>query len=193
MSTAEENKAVVRRFNEEVYNRGNLDAADELLAPTFPDHDFRTGEQVGIEDYKHAISELRAASSDLRFSIEEQIAEGDKVVTRSIGRGTHKQGEDHLGFAPTGDHIAIENIVINPVVEGKIVEERAVSDISPLWQRRLENVTLARERVEQELQVRGASNMPCSRRPFPPSLAGRSRPTTSRPGRWAATSTTLSL
>jgi hypothetical protein len=54
----EENKAVVRRFNEEVYNRGNLDAADELLAPTFVDHDFLAGEEVGVEDYKRAITEM---------------------------------------------------------------------------------------------------------------------------------------
>jgi serine phosphatase RsbU (regulator of sigma subunit)/predicted ester cyclase len=149
----EENKAVVRRFNEEVYNRGNLDAADELLAPTFVDHDFLAGEEVGVEDYKRAITEMRAASSDIHFSIEEQIAEGDKVVTRSIGRGTQDQGEDHLGFAPTGNQIAIENIVVNRVVEGKIVEEWSVSDTSPLWQQQLEQERIERERVEQELQV----------------------------------------
>jgi len=77
--SAEENKAVVRRLYEEVYNRGNLDAADELLAPTFVGYDFSTGEEVGIEGYKRAIAEQAASSSDLHFSIEEQIAEGDKV------------------------------------------------------------------------------------------------------------------
>jgi len=150
--SAEENKAVVRRLYEEVYNRGNLDAADELLAPTFVGYDFSTGEEVGIEGYKRAIAEQAASSSDLHFSIEEQIAEGDKVVTRTIGGGTHDLGE-YEGLAPTGTRIEIENIDINRVVEGKIVEERGLSDSSPLWQRRLENEALARERVEQELQV----------------------------------------
>jgi serine phosphatase RsbU (regulator of sigma subunit) len=56
-------------------------------------------------------------------------------------------------LVPTGTRIAIENIVINRVVEGKILEERSVSDISPLWQQRLEHEALARERVEQELRI----------------------------------------
>ena len=153
MSSAEENKALVRRFVQEVYNRGNLDVADELLATNFVDHDFLSGEEVGPEDYKRAITGLRAATSDLHFSIKEQIAEGDKVVTRCIGRGTHDRGVDPLGFAPTGNQISIENIAINRVVEGKIVKEWSVSDISSLWQQRLSVEALARERVEQELRV----------------------------------------
>jgi hypothetical protein len=92
MST-EENKAVVRRFNEEVYNRGNLDAADELVAPAFLAYDFSTGEEASIEVYKRSMAEMQATSSDLHFSIEEQIAEGDKVVTRTIGRGTLDRGD----------------------------------------------------------------------------------------------------
>src|SRR5215212_251227 len=180
MPLTEDNKVLVRRFNEEAYNRGNLDVANELLAPTFVDHDFLAGEEVGKEGYKRAIAELRAASSDLHFSIEEQIAEGDKVVTRSIGRGTHDQGVDHMGFAPAGEQIAIENIVINRVVEGKIVEERAVSDISPLWQQRLEQEALVRERVEQELRVARRIQQ-ASLPEGVPELEGRSRRTISPP------------
>ncbi len=152
MSSLEENKALVRRFNEEVYNQGNLDVADELLAPTFVDHDFLSGTVVGPEDYKRAMAGMRAAGSDTHFSIEEQIAEGDKVVTRSIGRGTQDQ-EEYEGFAPSNVPIAIENIVVNRVVEGKIVEEWSVSDRSPLWQRQLDKERIERERFEQELLV----------------------------------------
>jgi predicted ester cyclase len=153
MSSAEEhNKAVVRRFNEEVYNRGNMDVADELLAPDFVSRDALTGEEGSREDLKREIAEQAAISSDLHFSIEEEIAEGDKVVTRVIGSGTHDL-EEFEGLAPSGKRITIENITINRVVEGKIVEERNVADSSPWWQQRMEQQRIERERVEQELQV----------------------------------------
>src|SRR5215211_5669796 len=87
--SAEENKALVRRFFEEVYNRGNLDVADEVLAPDFAWK--LPAKDADIEDYKQWVAEQLAASSDLHFSIEEQVAEGEKVVTRLIGSGTHDQ------------------------------------------------------------------------------------------------------
>src|ERR671921_1961188 len=131
-SQEQENKAVVRRFIEEVYNRGNMDVADEVLAPNFVSRDGLTGEEASREDLKREIAEQAAASSDLHFSIEEQIAEGDKVVTRTIGSGTHDL-EEYEGLAPSGARITIENIDIDRVVDGKIVEERSVSDTAPLW------------------------------------------------------------
>src|SRR5215207_317177 len=151
-SQEQENKALVRRFTEEVYNRRNLDAADELLAPDFVDYGAPPGEDAGIEGYKLAVANEQAASSDLHFSIEELIAEGDKVVSRVVGSGSVDQGE-LKGVAPTGVRITIENITINRVVEGKIVDERTVSDLSPFWQQRMEQERLERERVEQELRV----------------------------------------
>jgi predicted ester cyclase len=152
VSVEENNKALVRRFNEEVYNRGNMDVADELLAPNFVSRDTLTGEEVSREDLKQWIAEQAATSSDLHFSIEEQIAEGDKVVTRTIGSGTHDL-EEYEGLASSGARITIENINISRVVEGKIVEEREVSDSSPWWQRRVEQQRIERERIEQELRV----------------------------------------
>jgi predicted ester cyclase len=152
VSVEENNKALVRRFNEEVYNRGNMDVADELLAPNFVSRDALTGEEGSREDLKREIAEQAAISSDLHFSIEEEIAEGDKVVTRVIGSGTHDL-EEFEGLAPSGKRITIENITINRVVEGKIVEERNVADSSPWWQQRMEQQRIERERVEQELQV----------------------------------------
>jgi predicted ester cyclase len=137
VSVEENNKALVRRFNEKVYNRGNMDVADELLAPNFVSRDTLTGEEASREDLKREIAEQAATSSDLHFSIEEQIAEGDKVVTRSIGSGTHDLAE-YEGLAPSGVRITIENIDIYRVVEGKIVDERGVSDSSPWWRRRME-------------------------------------------------------
>ena len=153
MSDAEEkNKALVRRFIEEVFNRGNLDAADELLAADYVDHGVPPGKYAGREGLKRSVVRQRASSSDLHFHIEEQIAEGDKVVTRLIGTGTHDR-ERFLGLAPTGARMAMENIIISRVVEGKIMEERSMRDATHVWQRRLENERVERERIEQELQV----------------------------------------
>ena len=151
MSEAEEkNKALVCRFFEEVFKRGNLGVADELLAADFAWK--LPGKDAGIEDYKQWVAEQLASSSDLHFSIEEQIAEGEKVVTRLIGSGTHDQ-QEFGEFTPRGVRITIEAIIIHRVVEGKIVEERNKADFSPFWQQRLEQERIERERVDQELQV----------------------------------------
>src|SRR5918997_493811 len=150
VSAEEENKALVRHLFEEVYNRGNLDVADELLAPDFAWE--LPGKDAGIEVYKQWIASQLAASSDLHFSIEEQVAEGEKVVTRLIGSGTHDQKE--FGeFAPSGVRITIEAIIIHRMFEGKIVEERNKADFSPFWQQHLEQERIERERIEQELRV----------------------------------------
>src|SRR5215213_3455236 len=163
VSSLEENKALVRRFNEEVYNRGNMDVADELLAPNFVSRDALTGEEGSREDLKREIAEQAAISSDLHFSIEEQIAEGDKVVTRIIGSGTHDLAEyRYRGVSPSGVRITIENISINRVVDGKIVEERTVNDPSPWWQRRMEQRGSNANESSRSLGWRGASSTPRS-------------------------------
>ena len=152
MSVEEDNKALVRRFTEEVINQGNLDVADELLAPDFVDHDVIPGKLGGKEDVKRWIAERRASFSDLHFSIEEQIAEGDKVVSRIISSGTHDQNE-YRGLAPSGARITMETVNIYRVVEGKIVEVRHTANTAGLWQQRLQQERIERERIEQELQV----------------------------------------
>src|SRR5919107_253805 len=150
VSAEEENKALVRHLFEEVYNRGNLDVADEVLAPDFAWK--LPSEDAGIEVYKQWIASQLDASSDLHFSIEEQVAEGEKVITRLIGSGTHDQ-QEFGEFTPRGVRITIEAIIIHRVVEGKIVEERNKADFSPFWQQHLEQERIERERIEQELRV----------------------------------------
>jgi predicted SnoaL-like aldol condensation-catalyzing enzyme len=89
VSVEENNKALVRCYLDEVYNRGNLDKADELLAAEYVDHTVPPGKYAGREGLKRSVAKQRASSSDLHISVEEQIARGDKVVTWIIGSGTH--------------------------------------------------------------------------------------------------------
>ena len=152
MSSEENNKALVRRFFEEVANQGNLDVADELLAPDFVDHDLIPGKVADIEDVKRNVAELQASFSDYHFSIKEQLAEGEKVVTRTIYNATHDQ-EEYRGVIPSGARITMETVTIHHVIEGKIVEARHTANTAGFWQQRLQRERIERARIEQELMV----------------------------------------
>jgi len=119
MST-EENKAIVRRIFEEIWNQGNLDVVDEILEPNYVSQGLADGLPPGIEGFKQWFSILSSASPDIHFTIEDQIAEGDKVVTRYTIRGTHK-GE-LMGIAATGKQVTVTAMNISRIVGGKIVE-----------------------------------------------------------------------
>jgi steroid delta-isomerase-like uncharacterized protein len=119
--SAEENKAISRRADEELFDRGNLDVADELFVPNFVYHDPASGEDWhGSESVKRYATMMRAAFPDLYYTLEDQIAEGDKVVTRYKAGGTH-QGE-LMGIAPTGNRVEITGISIMRIDGGKIEE-----------------------------------------------------------------------
>ena len=122
MST-EENKALLRRSVEEFFSaQGDLDVADEIYAPNYVGHNPLDPEDVrGPEGAKEQARMYRSAFPDVRLSIEEQVAEGDKVVTRWIGSGTH-QGE-MMGIAPTGNQIRVDGITISRIQDGKVVED----------------------------------------------------------------------
>jgi steroid delta-isomerase-like uncharacterized protein len=119
MSTLEENKALVRRFFEELWNQGNMTVADELLAPTHVHH-FPDGDVDGPDGVKQLVSMLRTAFPDFHMRTDDVIAEADKVVMRFTIRGTH-QGEG-MGSSPTGKVITYTGIDIFRIAEGKIVE-----------------------------------------------------------------------
>ena len=152
MSTEENNKALVRRFLE-AQAKGNLNVIDEVLTPHFVDHDRLPGQAPDREGYKRAIAEYHAAFSNVRFLVEDQVAEGEKVVTRFIVRATHDLGE-LMGVAPTGTEVTYKAMAIHRIVGGKIVEEWAEgSNISAVMEQRLEQERIERERIEQELRV----------------------------------------
>jgi steroid delta-isomerase-like uncharacterized protein len=117
----EENKAVVRRFLEEIFTGGNLELVEELFAPHYVLHDPSVpGEVRGPEGIKQYVGMYRGAYPDTRFTVEDQIAEGDEVVTRWTGRGTH-QGE-LMGIPPTGQEVTVTGIEFDRVSGGKLEE-----------------------------------------------------------------------
>ena len=119
MST-QANKAIVRRLIEEAWNQGNLDVIDELVSPHYVLHIDAPG-PGGREGYKQDVVIHRSAFPDLQFTIDDMVAEGDKVVLRATLRGTH-QGE-YIGIPPTGKAITLTAISIRRIANGQIAEE----------------------------------------------------------------------
>lgn len=121
MST-EQLKAMDRRFYQEVWSAGNLEVLDELMSQDYNDHDDPnpTDTLEGLEHAKHTITEYRSAFPDVTFIVEDQIAEGDMIVTRWTAHGTHKGV--FRGIPPTGKQAMTTGISISRVVSGKFVE-----------------------------------------------------------------------
>jgi serine phosphatase RsbU (regulator of sigma subunit)/predicted ester cyclase len=148
----EKNKALVRRFLE-AQDKGDLDAVKEMMAPHFVDHSALPGQAPNREDYIRDLTEDQAAFSDFRFIIEDQTAEGDKVISRCTICAIHDRGEV-LGFTPTGRKIETTYISIHRIEGGKIAEEWSEGGgLLELTQQRLEQEIRERERVEHDLRV----------------------------------------
>ena len=129
---SEENKALVRRWFAEV-DKGNEQIVDDLIAVDYIDHNPPLPDMApGREGVKQANALLLAAFPDVRHTIEDQIAEGDKVVTRVTGRATFHGAI--LGIPPTGKLITIEGISIHRIAAGQFVEHWAVADNLSLYQ-----------------------------------------------------------
>lgn len=116
-----DNKAVFRRYFEEVLNAGNLALVDDLIARGYVSH-YPTGYDFGggPEGVKQIVSAVRTGFPDVHFTVEDVIAEGDKVVGRWTFRGTH-QG-DFMGILPTGRKVSVMGIAIYRIARGKIAE-----------------------------------------------------------------------
>ena len=142
MPTEEENKASFRRYLEEAWNQSNLEVVDEIFdryVSHLPDGSVL---ERGPQDVKRFVGEFRSAFPDLRLIIEEQLAEGDKVVSRGTIRGTHLR--EFRGMAPTGEEMEIPGMaVFRFSEEGKVVES---------WDS-YDQLSLMRQSIEQELRV----------------------------------------
>ena len=132
MST-EENKALTLRLIEEVINQGKLSTLDELIAADAVDHSLPPGLPPGREGVKLFLGMIRTAFPDIHETVEDIIAEGDTVVTRTTWRGTHQGAL--LGIAPTGKQVSVSGIDISRVASGKFVEHwQSADDLGLLQQ-----------------------------------------------------------
>jgi steroid delta-isomerase-like uncharacterized protein len=128
--SAEENKERARRLMEEAFGQGKTEVIDEVLHSDFVCYDpnSEAGEVRGAETIKGEIEYFRQAVPDLTYTVEDQVAEGDKVVTRYTASGTHR-GE-FFGVPPTGNRIEMSGIQIDRFDEsGKMVEEWPAYDL----------------------------------------------------------------
>lgn len=128
---SEQTKAFVRRLIEEVIGRGKFALVDELVSADYVGHSSNPQTNTR-EGHKQFFAALRRAFPDLEITVEDQIAEGDKVVTRWTARGTH-EGE-FMGLPPTGKRAVISGIDIDRVADGKLVECWTKSDDLSLLQ-----------------------------------------------------------
>ena len=124
--SVEENKAVLRRVAEEIFNKGDLAVVDEVIASNYVYHGSGGQEYKGPEGFKQIVTMFRTAFPDLRVTLEDMVAEGDKVAHRLTIRGTHK-GE-LMGIAPTGKQVTISVVTISRFAGGKEVESWSNSD-----------------------------------------------------------------
>ncbi len=140
--SAEENKAIFRRYVEEIAHQGNLEVADEIFDRYVAHQPDGSTLERSPENVKRFQRQWRSAFPDIRISIEEQIAEGDKVVNRITIRGTHQR--EFRGMAPTGEEIELKGVTIFRFSsEGKVVET---------WDS-YDQLSLMRQSIEQELRV----------------------------------------
>jgi steroid delta-isomerase-like uncharacterized protein len=121
--SVETNKALIRRHFAEIWNQHHLEVADELVAPDYRSHFPIPGQPPGIAGFSYAVQALHTSFPDLLITIEDLIAEDDKVVARLMARGTHRA--PFRGIPPTGRVVTWTGIRIFRIAEDKIVEHWA--------------------------------------------------------------------
>lgn len=130
--TPEENKLFIRRLVEEAINRKNLDALSELVAENFVEQVPFPGQGPGREGLRYAIGIFLSAFPDIRWIVDEQIAEGENIASRFTWAGTHR-GE-FLGIPPTGKRVKVWGVVMDVVRDGMLSESRIIMDTMGLLQ-----------------------------------------------------------
>ena len=124
--SAEDNKALIRRFADEVQSGGNTDPKDEICSAEFVNHSASPGLPADREGIKILTTMFKGAFPDSYFTVEDMIAEGDKVVTRKTFHGTH-EGE-FMGIPPSGRTVTVSLIDVVRISDGLAVEHWSVGD-----------------------------------------------------------------
>ncbi len=131
MSIIETNKAIIRRFNKEFIEGGNLSLFDEIISPDFINRTPHDGRSPGPDGARFFFTQImRPAFPDLTVRIEDQVGEDDKVVTRKWYEATHKG--PFMGVPPTGKRVSFSVIDIIRLSDGKYVEHWACADMAGL-------------------------------------------------------------
>ncbi len=130
--TLDENKAVVRRFGEEVLNQKRLASIDELCQRNYIELDPAPGQEQGAEGLKKWFAKVFTAFPDMNWTIEEQVAEGEHVITRWTWRGTHRA--ELFGIPPTNRPVKVSAWTSDHIVNGKIVDSRFAMDMLSMMQ-----------------------------------------------------------
>ena len=120
------NSSIVRRFIEETINDGKIESADQFVWEDVVEQVPFPGQGPGLEGLKAVLRDMRGAFPDLHFSVEEQVAEGDKVLTRFEWTGTHRGL--FLGVPSTGRQVRVWGMVIDRLVDGRIKDTRIIMD-----------------------------------------------------------------
>jgi steroid delta-isomerase-like uncharacterized protein len=131
-NTTDKNKAICNRFFEQLHNKGNFDVIDEVVHPNVVSHDPFPGQVPGSAGLRNTMTIFRSAFPDLKVTVNDVIAEKDKVMTKFTATGTHKG--TFMNIPPTNNKISYEEVVILRLKEGKIVEHWAVADALSLMQ-----------------------------------------------------------
>jgi steroid delta-isomerase-like uncharacterized protein len=122
----QDNSAIVREFVEECINKGQIESAGKYFWDDMVEQAPFPGQRPGVEGLKDVLRGFRAGFPDIHFAIEEQIAEGDKVLSRFEWTGTHR-GE-FLGVPATGRPVKVWGMVVDRLVDGRIKETRIIMD-----------------------------------------------------------------
>jgi predicted ester cyclase len=134
--TAENNKSLSKRFFEEAFGRGNLKVVDEIFSAQHTNHGpgAMPNSPDGPEGMKQLVTYYRNAFPDTMFTIDEQVAEGDRVVTRWTARGTQKGEMPGIGIPVTGKPVTISGVSVDRFANGKIIESWGLFDQLGLMQ-----------------------------------------------------------
>lgn len=126
---SEANKVLVRRFMEEIFNKGNLAVADEIVAADYVNHAAPPENSIGPEPVKQMVATTRAAFPDMNTTIEDIVAERDRVVIRATWRGSHQNEFAFFPGPPSGKRFAQAQTHIYRIANGKLVEHWEVADM----------------------------------------------------------------
>jgi len=126
------NQQTILAFIEDVLNQGRFERINDLVLENFIELDPLPGQQQGREGLKAVLVQFRSAFPDIHWTVSEQIAEGDKVVTRFTWTGTHR--DVFLGIPATGRRVEVKGVVIDRLESGKMADSRILMDTLGMMQ-----------------------------------------------------------